>query len=280
MSESVREIPLADVPAILKPGDVLLMRGNSAVSDLIMTLSGGDYSHAGFWSGAGDIIDAGPAGVLHVPLDTRLYEEDVIDVFRFGSDEGEEMGSQGYPEAPVDESFETYVNAPDHPTKFAYHTLFLVAMLFIAKAGTHYMPGKKLVRLMLEWALEMMNEWLKHGQKAVICSGLVYRSFDEALYHGHPHRYRIHVDNPYVLPPDGSDRVPRPSLAGQFEALGDAADLARQFLRSYAESLGLTEQVASDPDAVAHHVYADFVSPADLQRSRNLTRIGRVKRPY
>lgn len=279
MTEAVPDIPLADVPAILKPGDVLLMRGDSAVSDLIMTLSGGDYSHAGFWSDAGDIVDAGPDGVLHVPLDTRLYEEDVIDVFRFHSDDGDEMGTEGYPEENVDASFEQYVNKPDRPTKFAYHTLFLVAMLFIVKAGTEHMPSKKIVRLMFEWAMEMMNDWLKHGQKAVICSGLVYRAFDEALYHDHPHRYQIHVDNPYVLRPDGPAGTPPPSLAGQIEALGDAADSARQFLQGYATSLGIADG-ATDPDAVAHHVYADFVSPADLQRSRNLTRIGRVKREY
>ena len=279
MSEAVPEIRLADVPAILKPGDVLLMRGNSAVSDLIMTLSGGDYSHAGFWSEAGDIIDAGPDGVLHVPLDTRLYEEDVIDVFRFHSDDGEEMGTDGYPEANVDASFEAYVNEPDRPTKFAYHTLFLVAMLFIAKAGTEHVPSKRIVRLMFEWALEMMNEWLKHGQKAVICSGLVYRAFDEALYHGHAHRYHVHVDNPYVLRPDAPVGAPRPRLGAQLTALGDSADLARQFLEAYATSLGL-DAAASEPDVVAHHVYPDFVSPADLQRSPNLTRIGRVKREH
>jgi len=106
----------------------------------------------------------------------------------------------------------------------------------------------------------------------------VYRAFNEALYHGHPHRYQIHVDNPYVLGPDGN--APKPSLGGQLQALGAEADMARQFLMAYATSLGLSSAVASDPDAVAHHVYADFVSPADLQRSRNLTRIGRVKREY
>ena len=273
MSEDVREIPLADAPSILKPGDVLLMRGDSAVSDLIMTLSGGDYSHAGFWSESGDIIDAGPDGVLHVPLETRLYEEDVVDVFRFHADSGEEMGTEGYPEANVDASFERYVNKPDDPTKFAYHTLFLVAVLFVVKAGTEHVVPKKLVRLMFEWAMEMINEWMKKGQRAVICSGLVYRSFDEAVYHGHTHRYQIHVDNPYVVPPNS----PMPSLAERLEALDDAADVARSFLETYAASLGLNDV---DPDAIAHHVYADFVSPADLQRSRNLTRIGRVKREY
>jgi cell wall-associated NlpC family hydrolase len=279
MSEAVPEISLADVPAILKPGDVLLMRGDSAVSDLIMTLSGGDYSHAGFWSAAGDIIDAGPAGVLHVPLETRLYEEDVIDVFRFHSDAGEEMGSDGYPEANVDASFEGWVNKPDQPTKFAYHTLFLVAVLFIVKAGTEHVPGKRIVRLMFEWALEVINDWLKDGQKAVICSGLVYRAFREARYHDLPHRYQIYVDNPYVLPPDAPDNAPLPSLAGQLAALGDSADAARRFLQAYGTSLGF-DDAASDLDAIAHHVYADFVSPADLQWSDNLTRIGRVKRDY
>jgi hypothetical protein len=152
-------------------------------------------------------------------------------------------------------------------------------MLFIAKAGTEHVKNRRLVRLMFEWAMEMINEWLRHGQKAVICSGLVYRSFDEARYHGHPHRYQIHVDNPYVLHPDAPDAAPPPELGPRIAALGEAADSAREFLRAYATSLGLTG-IASDPDAVAHHVYADFVSPADLQRSRNLTRIGRVKREY
>ena len=196
------------------------------------------------------------------------------------SDGGEEMGSEGYPEANVDASYENFLNKPGEPTKFAYHTLFLVAVLFIVKAGTEHMPSKRIVRLMFEWAMEMMNDWLKHGQKAVICSGLVYRAFDEALYHGHAHRYQIHVDNPYVLRPDGHETAPMPSVEWQIEALGDAADAAREFLRGYATSLGLTAAVASNPDAVAHHVYADFVNPADLQRSRNLTRIGRVKREY
>lgn len=279
MNDSVPEIPFSEEPEILRPGDVLLMRGDSAVSDLIMTLSGGDYSHAGFWSEAGDIVDAGPDGVLHVPLETRLYEEDVVDVFRFHSDDGHEMGSEDYPEANVDASIQRYVNEPDHPTTFAYHTLFMVAMLFIFKAGTEHMPSKKIVRLMFEWALEMMNDWLKHGQKAVICSGLVYRAFDEALYHGHPHRYQIHVDNPYVLPPGEPGDAGPPALSQRVEALGDSAGSAREFLQGYATSLGIPQET-SDPDAAAHHVYADFVSPADLQRSPNLTRIGRVKREY
>ncbi|MCA9738278.1 MAG: hypothetical protein KC645_11695 [Gemmatimonadetes bacterium] len=274
----------------LRPGDVLLMYGDAAVSDLIRDLAGGDYSHAGFWSAGsggdgGDVIDAGPAGVLHVPLDERLYSERYVDVWRWRSKDGHGIGEPGWPESDVEQSFARYLNSATGGTRFAYHRMFMVALLFIAKAGTEHVPGKRIVRLLLEWALEVMDQWLSKGTTAVTCSGLVYRGFDEALHGGHPHRYQIAVDNPYVLPApvgavgDAQRAETTARLETALDRLDDGADLARTFLLRYAASTGF-DTVGEDVAAAAAHVYADFVTPADLQRSPNLTLVGRLVREY
>lgn len=263
----------------LRPGDVLLMYGDAAVSDLIRDLAGGHYSHAGFWSRDGDVVDAGPQGVLHVPLDDRLYSERYVDAWRFKSSDGHRIGDVGWPESDVETSIARYLNSATGGTKFAYHRMFMVALLFIAKAGTKPLVGKHIVRVLLEWALEVMDQWLSKGTTAVTCSGLVYRAFDEALHGGHPHRYQIEVENPYVLPPPAMDGQPPLDLDASFGQLGDAAGAARTFLERYVASAGLPSG-EGDLLRSAHHVYADFVTPADLERSPNLELIGRVQREY
>ena len=270
----------------LKPGDVLLMYGDAPISDLIRQMAGGHYSHAGFWSDAGDVIDAGPAGVMHVPLEERLYHERYVDAWRFKSKDGHRLGDPGWPEGDVEASFHKFLNSETGGTKFAYHRLFMVAMLFIVKAGTKRFPyKKKVIRILFEWVLEVMDQWLSKGTVAVTCSGLVYSGFDEAEHNGLPHRYQVSVKNPYVMPPPTLETgliehraALGHSLERSLESLGKAAGPAQEFLQKYAMSSGL--DAGGDLGSLAAHVYANFVNPADLERSPNLELIGRVQRDY
>jgi len=270
----------------LKPGDVLLMYGDAPISDLIRQLAGGNYSHAGYWSDAGDVIDAGPAGVMHVPLDERLYHERYVDAWRFKSADGHQLGDPGWPQSEVEASFHKFLNSETGGTKFAYHRLFMVAMLFIVKAGTKKIPfKKKVIRLLFEWALEVIDQWLSKGTVAVTCSGLVYSAFDEAEHNGFPHRYQIGVDNPYVIPAPDADTGPLDgraalgaTLGQSLDRLGKASGPAQEFLEKYAMTTGMN--AGGNLGALAAHVYANFVNPADLERSPNLELIGRVQRDY
>ncbi len=63
---------------VVKPCDVILIRGNLRISHIIQTLTKSPYSHAAFYYGDGKIIEAEPEGVLindidkYINLDLRI----------------------------------------------------------------------------------------------------------------------------------------------------------------------------------------------------------------
>ncbi|PCI29024.1 MAG: hypothetical protein COB67_04990 [SAR324 cluster bacterium] len=58
---------------VAKPCDVLLVRGNQRVSRMIQTLTQSPYSHAAFYRGKGELIEADPEGVLLCPIDKYIH---------------------------------------------------------------------------------------------------------------------------------------------------------------------------------------------------------------
>ncbi|MGK0290949.1 MAG: hypothetical protein ACI86H_002413 [bacterium] len=58
---------------IAQPCDVILVRGNQRISRIIQTLTKSPYSHAAFYRGNGEIIEAEPDGVLISNIDKYLH---------------------------------------------------------------------------------------------------------------------------------------------------------------------------------------------------------------
>ena len=58
---------------VAQPCDVILVRGNQRISRIIQTLTHSPYSHAAFYRGNGEIIEAEPEGVLVSTIDKYLH---------------------------------------------------------------------------------------------------------------------------------------------------------------------------------------------------------------
>ncbi|MFN7781163.1 MAG: hypothetical protein ACK5PG_00285 [Lysobacterales bacterium] len=72
-------------PKDVRPGDVLLMKGISAISDLIAWFGDSTYSHAALMVDGGDLVEAAPPVSRRVPLSARLQQGahyEFIDVYR------------------------------------------------------------------------------------------------------------------------------------------------------------------------------------------------------
>lgn len=70
----------------LRPGDILLSRGQGDTADAIRTLDGGTYSHAGIWSGSG-VIELTTPKVVEWPLEQSLiaHPRVMVDVYRYST---------------------------------------------------------------------------------------------------------------------------------------------------------------------------------------------------
>ncbi len=58
---------------IAQPCDIILIRGNQRISRIIQTLTASPYSHAAFYKGEGQIIEAEPSGVLVSSIDKYIH---------------------------------------------------------------------------------------------------------------------------------------------------------------------------------------------------------------
>ena len=59
--------------ATVQPCDVILVQGNMRISRIIQTLTHSPYSHAAFYRGEGEIIEADPKGILVEKIDKYLH---------------------------------------------------------------------------------------------------------------------------------------------------------------------------------------------------------------
>lgn len=116
----------------LKPGDVLLCRGEGFISDMIVLLSGGTYSHAALYAGKINdqncAIEATLRGVVCDPIE-GFSEETFTDVFRFKKG-GHNLGESEYPFEPIQKVGLDYANSG---VKYAYDHLILLAVLAVTR---------------------------------------------------------------------------------------------------------------------------------------------------
>ncbi len=120
----------------LRAGDVLLSRGIGDLSDLICSVDGGRYSHAGLWDGE-QVVEAVRGGIHANPLHQGVQAVRYIDVYRFHRD-GDWLGAPTWPADPVVVRAHAFVGG-----EFG-HADLLLAALVVALGRETSVPAMKL----------------------------------------------------------------------------------------------------------------------------------------
>lgn len=261
----------------LRDGDVLLYYGTSLLSKMIMTLDGGNYSHAGIMRG-GEVTEALGDGINHHSVATSVAGAKFVDVYRFTKNGGN-LGDPQYPVQPLDDAAQAFEIAKN---KYAYDELFLLAALCSTRqlAAIMKSPGMAMfVRDFLDSAMEKLSNLMASGTKPVICSEMVFRCFENAMPAG-----------TYTLVIKGSDIPSAQAVQGIIAENPDAAAIQAQaaaFLQNYSQAalgpaapavpapiVAYAASISAYSAAISAFAVANFVTPHDLQDSPNLQLAG------
>lgn len=250
----------------LLPGDVLLSYGHGWLSDAIRVIDGGQYSHAGFYDGQ-SIVEATRAGIAYRTVAQDLKQQKYIHVYRYKGDKGEHLGDPLFPAGPPIDVARQYLKTGGN---FAYHQLFLLALLAIFRRAPIPIFLKKLLRPFIKKALGDLNDVLQQGKQPVICSELLYRIFDEATP---KHHYGLSVKEPINVRQfrrlATAPVTPVSKTGAEDKDAAKFERLSHELAQTYVKAKTAVGQKAPNP-----LVKADFVTPRDLEESKNLEMIG------
>jgi|GEM_PF-2206630 hypothetical protein len=262
----------------LKPCDVLLCRGEGFISDMIVLLSSGTYSHsvlyAGKINGQHCVIQATARGVVCDPIE-KISEETFTDVFRFKKD-GHTLGESAYPFEPIEKVGLDYVNSG---IKYAYDHLVLLAAL----AATRNIPldplSKKILRSILDNAANFIFKLIDEGKTPMVCSELLYRCFDEA---DNDKKYQLSISEEVInclfanVQKNSQETDLTNNSALQEEK--EFQDAKEKFIEALNKAKQ-KEQLSIVTEAETYNaipVVSACVTPKDLEDCRDLIKIGRL----
>lgn len=159
-------IPTTDLAA----GDVLLYRGTGWLAKAIRLFDGTEVNHAGLFVDP-EVVEALGQGVVRQGLDQSLADREFVLARRL---------KQAVPLSPVCAKGLSFVG-----TRYAFEQLLLLAVLSLTRKPKVTPVLRFLVRRVLDAAVGLLNEMIQRAAGArsepMICSELVYRSFDEAV---------------------------------------------------------------------------------------------------
>lgn len=269
-------------PSKLKPCDVLLYHGTGWISDLIREFDGGPYSHAAIWNGK-HVLEAVADGVKKRTLKTSVRGAKYVDVYRWLSGDGEDLGSPDYPPEPIVHRIEHYREEGD---RYAYEALLLLALLTTTRRVSADISPQlaRILRPLLDEAFSILTDLMADGKEPMICSELVYRCYTEA----DAGKYPIGIPGltalalateEGVMTPMSAALAAQPTIAApEIIALQrDAEELLQMYLMAKRVDVEALRAEAAMAPAVAVKPVADFVTPRDLKGSRNLKNVGRLK---
>lgn len=163
-------------PASLRPGDVLLMRGVGAVSDLIAWFGDSTYSHGAILVDPEHLVEAALPLSRIVPLADRLQQGDhydFIDAYRPTRRDGRPLGA---------EDRNRLAAAARGLLGLGYPLDGLLQMAVIA-ALRNKLPADLRIRFLLH---RLLDHLLREDPRQAVCSELVYRAFVSADEAGAP----------------------------------------------------------------------------------------------
>jgi hypothetical protein len=160
------------VVADLKPGDVVLYRGDSLLAKLIRLFDGTDVNHAGIYIGGGLIGEAIAEGVVSRAVKDSLADHDWVLIRRLKDN------------APLDPVIARATTIIAEKHRYAYEQLLLLAILSISRKLKITPILRFLVRKILDAAATVLNKFIADAtgsKEPMICSEYVFRCYDEAL---------------------------------------------------------------------------------------------------
>jgi hypothetical protein len=257
----------------LKPGDVFLCKGSGLLSEMICLLDGGMYSHGAIFDGQ-KVVQATLHGVVASDIDS-LKEELFVDVFRFIKN-NHYLDDEGWPSQPV---VDTADKIAAEGIQYATDHLILFGLLAVTRDIKMAPFEKKMLRIILDHAMDAVYKILDKGQQPMICSEVVYRCFDEAPTN-EKYALRIQGTSFNIL----KARIKMQYSLSSFKTGADISnhededfEKARQnFINAWTKAKQ-NRNFASYAKAEPGLTVASCVSPHDLETSPNLTRIGRFQ---
>ncbi len=273
-------------PEALRDGDVLMMLGQGIswigklpvpVSLLIRALDGGAYSHSAVVS----IIDGEPKVWDHsedwllgpVSLHDGIRKHAWCHVYRLFKD-GKHAGSSRYPYAPIAKAL-----AERQGDAYDTKLLLMAAVVAVVSRIPADAWAREAARLALEAVVELINEYLdRHDIRSsmLICTAVTGLSYWSAV-NATPHDYALEVDiqRRGAVHDHGSEDWKR-TIAKVKAALTrvwpDFPDDLARFRKTQASNAHWVE--VGGP-----LLPVNLVSPSDLEFSRTLKRVGRLRIP-
>lgn len=158
-------------PALLQPGDILLMLGTAPLSELIAWAGDSIYSHASLVTHDAELVEASLSGVRRQALSKRMGDRanfHYIDAYRPLSHDGKAISADDI--ACVLTRADHYIGAP-YPTD----QLALLGIIFAVRGK---LPSDPAGRLLTRMALERL---VGDDGSRIVCTELVYRAFHECM---------------------------------------------------------------------------------------------------
>jgi hypothetical protein len=159
-------------PASLLAVDILLYRGRGWLSKAIQFFDGTDVSHSSlFLAGTpASVAEAISKGLLERPLTDSVGDSAWVVARR--------LKTRPADVAPVLARANSYLSQGE---RYGYEQILLLAFLSLIRKPKITPIFKRLVTAVLEKASALLLKLTAGGKQPMICSELVYRSYDEAL---------------------------------------------------------------------------------------------------
>lgn len=164
--------------------DILLYHGSSIISRAIRYFDGTDYNHAALYMGNNTVLEAIAEGVVRRDTATSINNSQPVIVMR--------LNNRPHDMAPVITRAEQYEG-----NRYAYEQILLLVLICTSRRIRPNNAVARFVTKILENATALLLQLTAGNKKALICSELVYRSYDEAMS-GYSDPYSINIDRNYL----------------------------------------------------------------------------------
>ena len=155
----------------LKDGDICRYHGNGWISKAIRFVDGTEVNHASVYVGNNRVIEAegGKNRISKNTIEESISGSKWIKAYRL----------KQYPEdmGPVVDRANWYFGQNN---RYGYEQILLLAMLALIRKPKNGWAFRNLVKIVLERAAAILLKLTEGGKEVLICSELVYRSYNEA----------------------------------------------------------------------------------------------------
>ncbi len=151
----------------LQAGDVLLYEGKAFISFLIRMFDGTKYSHAGLYTSNNKVIEALGGGVIENSF-KNSFKKKKVHVLR--------LKDRPYDMTPVIIKGKEYLG-----TRYAFEQLLLLVFISTSRRIRSNFFLLRLVNKIIIAGSKILLQLTNGNKEALICSELVYRSYNEAL---------------------------------------------------------------------------------------------------